>query len=1055
VLALLAAGAAFAPPASAGLIGGNFEISGGNCRFPDAAHGSAGGRYLVVWADYNETRIHGRWVSSTGAVDGAPFPISEAGFGALFPAVAYNAAADEFLVTWDDFGTRGELIHGQRVRGDGSLAGANFAIGSHQGGIRSAAAWSAASNVYLVAYWVPGAQAEIYARRVSAAGSLLGVNLNVSADAIFSGYPAIAWGAAGDQFLVSWDNEDGNIHARRVAAATGALAGSNIIVSSGGGKDRSCVAYDPLAERWLVQYNDGASAGFSYDQSGRFVNAQGTPVGAPIPLAHTPAFEGDTQFGGDLCFAPAAGRFFSSFGTDTGMGGQESLASGAPAAPQTVLGSGYYTSLNNAADPGRSRFLTVWEGLDGGTFRVFGQLYAATLGTPQDFAAAAGDGVNSLSWTNPQDPQLTGVVIRFRTDGYPEDPGDGDLLVDAAGSPGAPGSFVHPGLASWTTYYYAAFARDAGPNHSPAARAAATPRPAAITIHASDFDAGAGGWTLEPWRAGTLSPGTVTWDAAARNIAAAGSGATNNQDACTREGGILTRAISTAGRRGIQVEYDVAAALHAPPGASAPGSCAVIEGSGEDKLVVSYSTSGTGGPWTAAQVLSEGLDFPCGWTRRLLNLAGLPAVDDNPNFALRFQWQLNHERDGGRLDAIHVLSGAVTGPEPAIGLSAARLERTVEAGGGLAGDALFVSNTGEGVLEFTVGEDLPWLGVSPAAGASAGPPRRVNINYLVSGLAVGDHEGVITVASANGANSPQPVNVIVHVVPPACIRETFSYYDGDLTVMGGAAWSGDAAGQLACEKGTLTVRGGGGGVSAARPAPCTPAATAIEVRLKIRKGEGTGDFFWNLAIDDDSGDPGGGNLARWYGGSTIVRGRIGGNVTGDLVLSGTEVWDHLRVKIDTAANTSQFFFNEVLAGTIDHGTGPTNRVGAVRIERLDRAGTGGDAIHFDDLVIASGAPPRFHRGDPNASGAADITDAIFLLAYIFERGSAPTCLEAADAQNDGQIDVSDPLAILFHLFAGRALPPPGPPGSPCGPDPDAPGSSRDLGCGRYDACGPP
>jgi hypothetical protein len=36
-------------------------------------------------------------------------------------------------------------------------------------------------------------------------------------------------------------------------------------------------------------------------------------------LAHTPGFEGDTQFGGDVAFVPGSQRYYSSFGTDTGM----------------------------------------------------------------------------------------------------------------------------------------------------------------------------------------------------------------------------------------------------------------------------------------------------------------------------------------------------------------------------------------------------------------------------------------------------------------------------------------------------------------------------------------------------------------------------------------------------------------------------------------------------------------------------------------------------------------------------------------------------------------
>src|SRR4030095_8135271 len=92
--------------------------------------------------DYNVSRIYGRFVSPAGAPGSPVFPISEAPFGALFPAVAFHATNNEFLVTWDDTGDRGGVIYGQRVRGsDGALMGTNIPIGTLYGGIRSAVAW--------------------------------------------------------------------------------------------------------------------------------------------------------------------------------------------------------------------------------------------------------------------------------------------------------------------------------------------------------------------------------------------------------------------------------------------------------------------------------------------------------------------------------------------------------------------------------------------------------------------------------------------------------------------------------------------------------------------------------------------------------------------------------------------------------------------------------------------------------------------------------------------------------------------------------------------------
>lgn len=95
----------------------------------------------------------------------------------------------------------------------------------------------------------------------------------------------------------------------------------------------------------------------------------------------------------------------------------------------------------------------------------------------------------------------------------------------------------------------------------------------------------------------------------------------------------------------------------------------------------------------------------------------------------------------------------------------------------------------------------------------------------------------------------------------------------------------------------------------------------------------------------------------------------------------------------------------------------------------------------------------FHRGDPNRSGELDLSDAIFVFLHLFAGGSEPTCLESADANNDGGVNITDGVAILEFLFSGGApISSPGPPGVPCGLDPDSPGSALDLGCDSYDRC---
>ena len=97
--------------------------------------------------------------------------------------------------------------------------------------------------------------------------------------------------------------------------------------------------------------------------------------------------------------------------------------------------------------------------------------------------------------------------------------------------------------------------------------------------------------------------------------------------------------------------------------------------------------------------------------------------------------------------------------------------------------------------------------------------------------------------------------------------------------------------------------------------------------------------------------------------------------------------------------------------------------------------------------------PRFNRGDVDDDGILGVTDAVTLLVRLFGRGQPLQCVEAADGNNDGFVDISDAIAILlYHFLGGAVLAEPGPPGSPCGEDTDAPGSSGDLGCLRHDSC---
>ncbi len=82
-------------------------------------------------------------------------------------------------------------------------------------------------------------------------------------------------------------------------------------------------------------------------------------------------------------------------------------------------------------------------------------------------------------------------------------------------------------------------------------------------------------------------------------------------------------------------------------------------------------------------------------------------------------------------------------------------------------------------------------------------------------------------------------------------------------------------------------------------------------------------------------------------------------------------------------------------------------------------------------------PERFIRGDANVDFQVDISDGITILSHLFQNQPL-ACLDAADANDDGQLDIGDGIYMLAHLFASGPQPPP-PFGNPpqfgdCGPD---------------------
>lgn len=61
-------------------------------------------------------------------------------------------------------------------------------------------------------------------------------------------------------------------------------------------------------------------------------------------------------------------------------------------------------------------------------------------------------------------------------------------------------------------------------------------------------------------------------------------------------------------------------------------------------------------------------------------------------------------------------------------------------------------------------------------------------------------------------------------------------------------------------------------------------------------------------------------------------------------------------------------------------------------------------------------------GDANGDATVDISDAVYLIAYIFSGGSAPNPVLAGDANCDGSVDISDAVYLIAYIFSGGLAP---------------------------------
>lgn len=119
-------------------------------------------------------------------------------------------------------------------------------------------------------------------------------------------------------------------------------------------------------------------------------------------------------------------------------------------------------------------------------FNLIGQAPAAV----QNFKVNTGNRENELYWVTPTSGNFSGIVVRYKTTGYPTGPTDGTLFVDQYFTPGSITRLDHTNLTNGVTYYYAAYAyfADVSRYYAPVQWAAGAPAGPADMDHDGDVD---------------------------------------------------------------------------------------------------------------------------------------------------------------------------------------------------------------------------------------------------------------------------------------------------------------------------------------------------------------------------------------------------------------------------------------------------------------------------------------------------------------------------------------------------------------------------------------
>ena len=267
---------------SDGTLGGSFQE-----QPPALAYSHTSQRILAAWPTA-QWAVQGRFVATNGSPQGSVMLFENAG-GAMFPALAWNSATDEFGLSSAGFGGSGAWVNFRRVRASDGAPSARTTFGFASGTFTTGVDVNNA-NQYVVAWGLgPGTRTIVFDQMGNQLTSATFVTNRLG----YNQSLGFAFNRASGTFLVvSSDSVSAEVAAIETTSS-GAPSSAAQIVTDGavGGSFYPLVAQRPGSNQWDVVYSRNFAAA-----TNQIVSTSST--GGGTALSGTGALTGGGSGGG-------------------------------------------------------------------------------------------------------------------------------------------------------------------------------------------------------------------------------------------------------------------------------------------------------------------------------------------------------------------------------------------------------------------------------------------------------------------------------------------------------------------------------------------------------------------------------------------------------------------------------------------------------------------------------------------------------------------------------------------------------------------------------------